>query len=383
MTTVRRASGARLALALFALLFWLAGGDGARATVVIGGNGAVTVDNFRGVEGGGGCACETGLLGSPTQEPPRIGWPPSLRNRSARLLTSHRRHRVVARRVGPPRTRMAEAPSAPETPEVSAPEATVPDAVSPAETPPAEAPDNANRTMGDLIETLPTPPSGNGTGSETSSSRPERHARRARKAEPAPEVELPTLTPAPPQPERTAQAPQAEWQAPAKPAAELAQPAETRAPERPAKTPPQATTQAQKPSSNRVAALNPPSAPVETRNPYSAVSLAFGAGSDALSAQATQMLTHFARRVTDTQDRIEIRAYAAAPGDDFGTARRLSLKRALAVRGVLMREGIRSTRMDVRALGGSQSGGDPDRVDLALERGNAYRPPSGGPESGG
>jgi outer membrane protein OmpA-like peptidoglycan-associated protein len=276
---------------------------------------------------------------------------------------------------------MAEAP---ETPQATA-EPTPPETPAPTESAQSEAPaapgagDNANRTMGDLIETLPPPPS----GSETSPSRPERHAKRARKAEPAPEVELPALTPAPPQPERTAQAPQAERQAPAKPAAEPAQPAETRAPERPPRTPPQTRTQAPKPAPNRVAALNPPSAPVETRNAYSAVSLAFGAGSDVLSAQATQMLTHFARRVADTQDRIEIRAYAAAPGDDFGAARRLSLKRALAVRGVLMREGIRSTRMDVRALGGSQSGGDPDRVDLTLERGNAYRPPSGGPGSGG
>jgi outer membrane protein OmpA-like peptidoglycan-associated protein len=52
--------------------------------------------------------------------------------------------------------------------------------------------------------------------------------------------------------------------------------------------------------------------------------------------------------------------------DDASQARRLSLSRALAVRSYLIDKGIRSTRIDVRAMGATESGGAPDRVDLVL-----------------
>ncbi len=46
-------------------------------------------------------------------------------------------------------------------------------------------------------------------------------------------------------------------------------------------------------------------------------------------------------------------------------ARRLSLSRALAVRAFLIDQGVRSTRMDVRALGDKVQDGPSDRVDIA------------------
>ena len=66
-----------------------------------------------------------------------------------------------------------------------------------------------------------------------------------------------------------------------------------------------------------------------------------------------------------------VMGYAAGIPEDPSTARRLSLSRALAVRSVLMADGVSSARIYVRALG--TAGGDevPDRVDLAVMGGNA------------
>ena len=61
---------------------------------------------------------------------------------------------------------------------------------------------------------------------------------------------------------------------------------------------------------------------------------------------------------------IQLLAYARGSDDQASQARRLSLSRALAVRGFLMERGIRSTRMQVRALGNKTTGGNPDRVNI-------------------
>ena len=221
---------------------------------------------------------------------------------------------------------------------ISSAEAQETPAFAAAETP-AETPE---RSMGSLIETLPTPPA-NDEGS--SPAEPKRAAKRAASlSEPEPEAVAPEPEPEPaPEPERVARKP---------------------APKRDAE---------------RVATLTPPDAPVETRATRSALSLAFAGGSDALSDQAAAALAQFAGRFAKTTDRIEIVAYATAAGEDTGAARRLSLKRALAVRNVLLNQGIRSTRIDVRALGGSQAGGEPDRVDLVVERAPVSEPASDGP----
>ncbi len=70
----------------------------------------------------------------------------------------------------------------------------------------------------------------------------------------------------------------------------------------------------------------------------------------------------------DANASLNVYAYADGPADDPSTPRRLSLSRALAVRAVLISEGIASTRIYVRALGTSAPSGLPpgpaDRVDL-------------------
>lgn len=62
-------------------------------------------------------------------------------------------------------------------------------------------------------------------------------------------------------------------------------------------------------------------------------------------------------------------AYAA--GDDLSSskARRISLSRALSVRSYLIEKGVRSTRIDVRALGDKAEGEQKNRVDVnTIER---------------
>ncbi len=61
-------------------------------------------------------------------------------------------------------------------------------------------------------------------------------------------------------------------------------------------------------------------------------------------------------------------AYAGGDNDNASQARRLSLSRALAVRSYLIEQGVRSTRIDVRALGNKTDVEPADRVDLILSK---------------
>jgi outer membrane protein OmpA-like peptidoglycan-associated protein len=67
--------------------------------------------------------------------------------------------------------------------------------------------------------------------------------------------------------------------------------------------------------------------------------------------------------------RVELEAFGGPPGDKSSDARRLSLKRALAVRALLIESGVPAERIDVRALGGANDGGTPDRVDVFVRTG--------------
>jgi outer membrane protein OmpA-like peptidoglycan-associated protein len=62
--------------------------------------------------------------------------------------------------------------------------------------------------------------------------------------------------------------------------------------------------------------------------------------------------------------RIQVLAYAAGTEDTESKARRKSLARGLAIRSYLIKAGVPSTRIDVRALGSKADGGPADRVDI-------------------
>jgi outer membrane protein OmpA-like peptidoglycan-associated protein len=119
----------------------------------------------------------------------------------------------------------------------------------------------------------------------------------------------------------------------------------------------------------------PPPAPTQTASLPSAASAAdetrilFDAGSANLNDAAKSELDALATQLkSDTSIRVQLQAYAAGTDETAPDARRLSLSRALKVRSHLIDQGVRSTRMDVRALGVKAEGGPPDRVDAVVVR---------------
>jgi len=65
--------------------------------------------------------------------------------------------------------------------------------------------------------------------------------------------------------------------------------------------------------------------------------------------------------------RVELQAFGGAKGDKGSDARRLSLKRALSIRQVLIDDGVSADRIDVRAMGGADDTGPADRVDVYVK----------------
>jgi outer membrane protein OmpA-like peptidoglycan-associated protein len=97
--------------------------------------------------------------------------------------------------------------------------------------------------------------------------------------------------------------------------------------------------------------------------------VSFQTGTADLPEAARTLLERTAAEMKrDENARLQLVAYAAGNEDASSQARRLSLSRALAVRSYLIEHGVRSTRMDVRALGNKVPEGPPDRVDVMLVR---------------
>lgn len=128
------------------------------------------------------------------------------------------------------------------------------------------------------------------------------------------------------------------------------------------------------PAASPPAASNPPNQqtavaprPVPAPAPQGGlVTIPFAGGQGELPGGSIAALDTLAQQLANTEDRLQIRAYAASSGSDGGSgARRLALSRALAVRAYLIDRGIRSTRIDVRALGTPTDGSPVDRVEVA------------------
>ncbi|TVR99681.1 MAG: hypothetical protein EA406_02695 [Rhodospirillales bacterium] len=107
--------------------------------------------------------------------------------------------------------------------------------------------------------------------------------------------------------------------------------------------------------------------PQATEAPH--LRIGFAPGSSELAAGSALALDRIASRLAaDETLRLQLVAYAAGGDLTPGTARRLALARALAVRGHLIDRGIASNRMDVRALGDQVEDEPFDRVDLSVVR---------------
>jgi len=128
----------------------------------------------------------------------------------------------------------------------------------------------------------------------------------------------------------------------------LPQPQETAAPE----------------ESKQVAALSPPATAVPTTRPMTVL---FSLGSAALNAEALERIDAVREKMEADQFlRLQLAAYATNTDDNPSRTRRLSLSRALAIRSYLVEKGVKSTRMDVRALGNKFEKAPGDRVDLVF-----------------
>ncbi len=109
--------------------------------------------------------------------------------------------------------------------------------------------------------------------------------------------------------------------------------------------------------------------PDKTNQEVGGNQLIFKQGDSALTSSAKMILDKLSGKLkAKPESRMQLLAYAGEPSISASRARRLSLSRALVARSYLIEKGIRSTRIDVRALGNKVPFGTPNRVDLKLIR---------------
>ncbi len=131
--------------------------------------------------------------------------------------------------------------------------------------------------------------------------------------------------------------------------------------------PPPAPEPVVEPESAPVVAALPAAVPVGGMAPGEEMRLLFEGDAVELAGDASIRLGELAAQLTaDESLRVQVKAYASGSGGSSSTARRVSLSRALAVRAHLIGEGVRSTRIDVRALGNKSEDGPAERVDVVL-----------------
>ena len=92
----------------------------------------------------------------------------------------------------------------------------------------------------------------------------------------------------------------------------------------------------------------------------------FAGASTRLTPDAERRLASLAATMMENDGRLQLKAHAGGTSETRRSARRLSLSRALEVRSFLIEQGIRSTRIDVRALGRPEDDGPSERVDVVL-----------------
>lgn len=153
--------------------------------------------------------------------------------------------------------------------------------------------------------------------------------------------------------------------APPSPAEQMAKappppPAAAPEPAKPAKPTPAAAA----PSKQEQAALPAAKDTVKTGQ---ALQIVFGANDLKLPAKAKKGLKDLAGKLKDQKNlRLQLMAYAGGKELSPGKARRMSLSRALSVRSFLIESGVRSTRIDVRALGSKTTEDPANRVDVNI-----------------
>ena len=103
--------------------------------------------------------------------------------------------------------------------------------------------------------------------------------------------------------------------------------------------------------------------------PGDSLLIPFDANDAKLPTQLKTHLADLADSIRDDKDiRLQLMAYAGGDSISAGKARRMSLSRALSVRSFLIENGIRSTRIDVRALGNKTTTDPINRVDVNISK---------------
>lgn len=122
------------------------------------------------------------------------------------------------------------------------------------------------------------------------------------------------------------------------------------------------------PSRTETASLPPPpdaAPPAVSATPSALLTLVFDGAATNLPDAAETTVDRIVQRLraSDTA-RLQLRSFATGTSETAREARQLSLARALSLRERLTAFGVRSSRIDVRALGMDNGGGDPDRIDV-------------------
>ncbi len=135
------------------------------------------------------------------------------------------------------------------------------------------------------------------------------------------------------------------------------------APVKEAKSPAPAASKPEKQTGGeQQASLPSPGAPLKEGLAYRVV---FASGASKLPTKQKEDLNNLAKKIkNDDSLRLQLHAYAGDASLSSSKARRLSLSRALSVRSYLIESGVRSTRIDVRALGNKTKKKPLDRVDI-------------------
>jgi outer membrane protein OmpA-like peptidoglycan-associated protein len=131
--------------------------------------------------------------------------------------------------------------------------------------------------------------------------------------------------------------------------------------------PPKPAAAAPKPAV-KTASIEKPKVRTPTGNRKDSITFTAGASEPSGSAVASvrSLATSLSGAIGES-GRVQLMAYAGAKGEKTSDTRRLSLKRALVVRQLLIDDGIPSERIDVFALGGADDDGALDRVDVFVK----------------
>ena len=122
--------------------------------------------------------------------------------------------------------------------------------------------------------------------------------------------------------------------------------------------------QKKEPANKEKASLMPAKKIIGTEN---TIRIKFDAKASKFPKKAKKSLQTLAKKIKGkSNSRLQLMAYAGGKTISSSKARRLSLSRALSVRSFLIENGVKSTRIDVRALGSKTTEKPLNRVDVNI-----------------